>query len=219
MPTVLELINMVLLRTGQLTVTTIINAATPVAQTLNFANSILVEMYLQLNSAWLFEKETLTTTNGVASYNLPTGVEADRLLDCTIGFSGDLTPFNQIPLKHTSKFSASTTGKPSFFWLQEGKLFLWPTPNAAYTLDFLYKPMAPTLASNTQVVDVPQAWMETLLLGTQAYLERFLGESGSAADSFTLYQNKLNSLKTQSPHSPKKRFKSIYKGSKNPTGF
>lgn len=207
MATVLSLINQVLLRTGQATITTVATASAPAAQALEFLNIILLDLYRVLNPMWLYESGTITTTTGQSSYSLPSAIELDNLLDYTLCEETNKVPLRQVPASHVSKLKSSTTGKPGFFWMQSGKVSVWPTPDADYTLNFLYKPKPATLTSDTQHLDLPQQWQEVLVTGTQAYLERFLGEP-NAGDSFALYQQQLASLKRQNSRQKGQRIRS-----------
>ena len=209
MATVLSLINQVLLRTGQATFTTVANVVAPASQTLEYLNSVLSDLYLFLNASWLYQSSYINTESDKNSYGLPVDVEFNRLLDYTITPFGETVSLSQVPTHHSKKLNVLTKGKPGFFWMQDHKLYLWPTPDTAYKLEFLYKPKAPDLLVDNQQLNLPQAWLEALLLGTQAYLERFLGES-NASDTFALYQRQIATLRASNQKQQKKRIKAPY---------
>ena len=210
MATVLSLVNQVLLRTGQVTVNTLANAEAPASQALDFLNTVLSELYLFLNPSWLFKSTSFATELDLSRYDLPADVEFDRLLDYTLTVSGEKSSLSQVPEEHIKVLNAASTGKPHFFWIQEDKFHLWPRPDKVYTIDFIYKAQAPKLTTSTQILDLPQAWIEALIFGVQAYLERFLGES-NANDTYRLYQRQVDKLKSSNFRQQKKRMKPPYK--------
>jgi hypothetical protein len=107
--------------------------------------------YFQLqkdgNFRWADNEATTTqaTTAGTAEYALPTDfIRMDLVQDSTA--LGELDPTS----KSIVMRNGAGSGQPSSYYLFNQKLGLYPTPDAAYTLNILYRKR---LATMTALVD------------------------------------------------------------------
>ena len=65
MSTLLQLVNQVLRRTGQIELSTLVNAQTPAVQARDFLNDVYTEILQRLNSRRMLRSGSFTSSNGV----------------------------------------------------------------------------------------------------------------------------------------------------------
>jgi hypothetical protein len=209
MSTLLQLVNEILRRSGQIEVSTLSNAQTPATQTRDFLNETYFEMLQRLKVYRLQKQGSITTVNGTASYALAADAELDSLLADSVYDANAQYVLQQVdytyPVSH-----GTASGKPECFYRMGNLLYLYPTPNGAYTIQYQYlmKPIA--LSADADTTQLPVSWEKVLVLGTQARLEKFLGEP--AEETYLLYRDGLDQLKSRAPLKPHYRMKGFYRG-------
>jgi hypothetical protein len=188
MSSLLQLVNEVLRRTGQVEISTLANAQTPAIQTRDFLN----ETYF-------------------AAYSLAGDAEINSLLGNSLLETGTQQQLWETDYTYPLLRGVTVTGKPECFYRSGNQLYFYPIPNGTYTIqyDYLLKPT--NLNSDGDTTLLPVEWEKVLILGTQARLEKFLGESGQ--DTYLLYQDNMSQLRKRAALKPQFRMKGFYRGS------
>jgi hypothetical protein len=210
MSTLLQLINEVLRRTGQVEVSTLSGAQTPTLQARDFLNETYVEMLQRLNVYRLQKQGTFNTSNGTASYTLATDAELDSLLTDSLLEAGAQQRLKEVDYTYPISHGTTATGKPEAFYRLGNLLYLYPIPNGTYTIQYQYQVKPGALSADADTTQLPTEWEKVLILGTQARLEKFLGESGD--ETYLLYRDGLDQLKSRAPLKPHYRMKGFYRG-------
>lgn len=212
--TVLSLINEVLRRTGQVEVSTLSNAGNPAAQALDFANEIYTEMLFKLKVNRLQKSATLNTSNGTAGYSVAADADVNGLVSDSLVESASQTRLKHVDYRYPIEHGGNNTGQPDSFYVQGDKVYLYPVPDGTYTIEYQYYVKPESLSSDTQTTELPDEWEKVLLLGTQARLEQFLGES-NAEGSYYLYREALVQLRARSRNMPRPRMQGPYRGAQS----
>ena len=210
MSTLLQLVNEVLRRTGQEEIATLSTAQTPAIQARDFLNETYFEMLQKLKAQRFLKQATLTTSNGTAAYTLVSDAEINALLGNSLLETTTQQQLWETDYTYPLLRGTSVTGKPECFYRSGNQIYFYPIPNAVYTIqyDYLLKPV--NLTADTDAPQIPAEWEKTLVLGTQARLEKFLGES--AQESYLLYQDNMSQLRKRSALKPQHRMKGFYRG-------
>jgi hypothetical protein len=211
MSSLLQLVNEVLRRTGQVEISTLANAQTPAIQTRDFLNETYFEMLQKLKAQRLLKQANLTTSNGTAAYSLAGDAEINSLLGNSLLETGTQQQLWETDYTYPLLRGVTVTGKPECFYRSGNQLYFYPIPNGTYTIqyDYLLKPT--NLNSDGDTTLLPVEWEKVLILGTQARLEKFLGDSGQ--DTYLLYQDNMSQLRKRAALKPQFRMKGFYRGS------
>jgi len=210
MATLLQLVNEILRRTGQVEISTLTGAATPAVQVRDFINETYIEMLQRLKVTRLQKEGTLTTVAGTAGYTVASDADLDSILDDSVLLSDTKQPLRQVDYQYPLTHGVDDTGRPEVFYRIGDKLMLYPIPDAAYVMNYQYLIKPSTLSVDADQTALPAEWEKILVLGAQARLEKFLGESGG--DTFLLYRDGLSQLKARSPLQGQHRMKGFYRG-------
>ena len=210
MSSLLELVNEVLRRTGQVQITTLVNAQTPATQTRDFLNETYFEMLHRLKVNRLIKSATITTSNGTSAYSLAADAEINGLLADSVLENSGQVHLREVDYTYPLAQGTTATGKPEVFYRQGNQLKLYPIPDAAYTLQYSYLAKPVKLSVNADTTALPVEWESVLVLGTQARLEKFLGEP--ADESYLLYRDGLVQLRSRAPLKPEHRMRGNYLG-------
>jgi hypothetical protein len=213
MSTLLQLVNEVLRRTGQLETTTLVNAQTPVIQTVDFLNDTYFEMLQKLRVRRLTHFNSFVTVEGQASYSLNANTETDYLLPDSVRDTSNATPLQEVSPAYAIKHGENASGEPQYFYRNGSQLYLYPIPNGAYTIDYQAQISPQTLSDNNDTTALPETWEKVLIMGAQARLEKFLGEP--ASETYLLYRDSLLQLKHLAPRKPGYRMKGFYRGGRS----
>jgi hypothetical protein len=210
MSTLLQLINEILRRTGQIEVSTLTNAPIPVTQTRDFLNEIYVEMLQRIKADRLIKRASFSTVNGTSNYNLATDAEVNSLIGDSVIETSSQQRLREVDYTYPLSQGTTASSKPTCFYRADNQIYLYPTPNASYTLQYQYFIKPSLLVNDTDIPQLPVEWEKVLILGTQARLENFLGESGE--ETYLLYRDGLAQLKSRSRPKSKTRMKGYYRG-------
>jgi hypothetical protein len=210
MSTLLQLVNEVLRRTGQVEVSTLSGAQTPAEQTRDFLNEVYFEMLQRLRVNRLVKADSLSTVSGINAYNLANDADIDALLADSLFEPSSQSILHEVDTNYPQTHGSSVQGRPTRFYRSNGKIILYPTPNTVYIFQYRYLAKPANLSADTDTSLIPEDWEKVLVLGTQARLEKFLGEGG--AETFALYRDGLAQLKSRSPLKPQFRMKGFYRG-------
>lgn len=210
MSTLLQLVNEVLRRTGQVEATTLADAQTPVVQTRDFLNETYVEMLQRLKVERLLKAGTLTTANGTAGYGLALDAEINSLVEDSVMESVSQSLLQEVDYTYPLNHGPTVSGQPEYFYRSGSQLYFYPVPNAAFTIQYQYLVKPSTLSEDSHTTQLPVEWEKILILGTQARLENFLGEGGE--NTYMLYRDGLSQLKSRAPMKPYYRMKGFYRG-------
>lgn len=211
MSTLLELVNEVLRRAGQIETGTLATAQTPVSQTRDFLNETYFEMLQRLKANRLMKSGTLQTVAGTAAYNLAADAEINSLVGDSVLETGSGALLHEVDYTYPAQHGASAGGRPEVFYRAGGQLMLYPVPDAVYTLGYHYLAKPTALSNDNDITALPVEWEKVLVLGAQARLEKFLGEPGT--ETYLLYRDGLSQLKSRSPLKPHYRMRGHYRGS------
>lgn len=210
MATLLQLINEALRRTGQTEVSTLLNAQTPAIQARDFLNDTYVEMLTRLRVRRLIKSGTLSTSPGIRTYALAADTDIDHLLDGSLTDAETRHPLQEQNPANTHALQGIGSGRPTHFYRTGQQIHLSPTPDNSYTLHYQYLITPSALTQDSDTTQLPEAWEKTLILGTQARLEKFLGESGT--ETYILYRDALAQLRSKAPINPVQRMRGAYRG-------
>lgn len=132
-------------------------------------NWVLQDIYSRADFPFKNKTVNYATTDGTNAHNL-TDIAADmdkvsRVLDTT----------NAVELQYCTPeefndFSLTTTeeNKPAYWTVFGDQLKLYPTPDAAYTLQIEYKAALSDLTDASQSPTLPDRWSEIIVLGAYA---------------------------------------------------
>lgn len=210
MSTLLQLVSEVLRRTGQIEAATLSGAKTPVVQTRDFLNETYVEMLQRLKVNRLLKTGSLNTINGTAGYALASDAEINGVVSDSVKESTSQLRLREENYSYPLEHGASVSGRPECFYRSGNMIYFYPVPDAAYTIQYQYLVKPAALVNDSDTTALPVEWEKVLILGTQARLERFLGESGQ--DTFLMYRDGLAQLKSRAPLKPQARMKGFYRG-------
>lgn len=118
----------------------------------------LYQLIAQTNQGFWDTTTTSATTNAVDFVALPTGCWTVRKISRLEGTT--YVPMDQIGIDDIDSFPAS--GRPVAFRPTARGVDLYPTPDAVYTLRFVYTPVAPTLGS---AIEFYNGWEEFVIYG------------------------------------------------------
>lgn len=210
MSTLLQLVNEVLRRTGQVEATTLVDAQTPITQTRDFLNETYVEMLQRLNSQRFIRQDSLNTVNGTANYAIAADADINSLLADSVVETTSKKILQEVDYSYPLSRPNTVNDRPTCFYRSGSQLYLFPTPNAVYTIQYQYLVKPATLSNDSDTTQLPVEWEKVLVLGTQARLENFLGESGE--ETYLLYRDGLSQLKSRAKLKPHSRMKGFYRG-------
>lgn len=212
MSTLLQLVNEVLRRTGQVEVSTLSNAQTPATQTRDFINDTCFEMAQKLKTQRFLKQGTITTANGTSAYNLASDAEINSLLGDSVLESGSEQPLRETDYTYPLTHGRDATGQPTCYYRAGNQLVLYPTPDAAYTVQYSYLIKPADLLDDDDTSPLPPEWEKVLILGAQARLEKFLGEPDAAEQSYMLYLDSMGQLRKRGSLKPGARIRGSYRG-------
>jgi len=210
MSSLLQLVNEVLRRTGQTETDTLVNAATPVAQAVDFLNETYIDMLHRLKAQQLMRQGSLTTSNGTAQYNLEADAEINSLISDSVTETTSKINLCEVDYTFSLSHDPAATGRPTHFYRSGSQIHLCPIPDAAYTIQYQYLLKPAALSDDADTTELPVEWEKVLITGAQARLEKFLGEE--AEETYFLYRDGLDQLKSRSPLKPHYRMKGFYRG-------
>lgn len=118
----------------------------------------LYQLIAETNQGYWDDIATGATTAAVAFVALPTGAWSVRKISRLDGTTYE--PMDQIGIDDVDTFSVS--GRPIAFRPTARGVDLYPTPDAVYTLRFVYTPVAPTLSAAREFYN---GWEEFVIYG------------------------------------------------------
>lgn len=118
----------------------------------------LYQLIAQTNQGYWDASTTGATTNAVDFVALPSGCWSVRKISRLEGTT--YVPMDQVGIDDIDSFPAS--GRPVAFRPTARGVDLYPTPDAVYTLRFVYTPVAPTLGS---AIEFYNGWEEFVIYG------------------------------------------------------
>jgi len=213
MSALLQLINEVLRRTGQQEVTTLSNATTPTVQAIDFLNETYFEMLQRLKVQALTKAGSITTSAGVVAYTPAADHDPDGLLPDSLQAENSQQRLREVAYTYPLEHGENVSGPPAYFYRSSGQIHLYPIPDGVYTIRYQYRIKPQILSGDSDVTALPESWEKVLVLGTQARLEKFLGEDGN--DNYLLYRDGLLQLKSMAPLKPAYRMKGFYRGARS----
>lgn len=212
MSTFLEIVNEVLRRAGQETVSTLVSAEIPVRQTMDFVNDAYFEILEAAQCKFLEAKATFNTVNGTALYSLASDADVSFLLKDRVRETTSDRYLPEVDPAGMLASQLSDSGKPVRFWVEGTQLRMHPTPNGVYTIEYYYLKRPTKLSANTDNSLIPLAWERLLIRGAQCLLEKFLGEIDNSRFTYGLYLEGLGLLKSKTQVKPYHMQKGFYKG-------
>lgn len=210
MSSLLQIVNEVLRRTGQQEVSTLVNAQTPALQAVDFLNETYTDMLQRLKAQQLMRTGNFSTSDGISQYNLATDADINSLISDSVLETTIPLRLNEVDYTFPLDHDPTATGRPSRFYHSGSQIHLYPIPDGVYTIQYQYfvKPML--LSDDSDTTELPVEWEKVLINGTQARLEKFLGEE--AEETYFLYREGLEQLKSRSQTKPYYRMKGFYRG-------
>ncbi|MBK8191070.1 MAG: hypothetical protein IPK79_11550 [Vampirovibrionales bacterium] len=214
MSTTLELVNEILRRAGQQPVTTLVGAETPAVQTLACLNQIYFEMLQLLKTHRLLKKTMFSTQAGIQSYAMPADASITSLAGDSVMNIADSSVLNEVDYGYPLRYGVNITGRPQYFWRQDDRIYFYPIPDAAYSIQYHYLISPQKLITDIQLLSLPPEYEPVLVQGALSLLEKFLGESGYQ-ESYVVYRDGLAQLRARSPLKPFYRIRGYYRGGRS----
>lgn len=125
--------------------------------------------------AWCWNEATLTLVAGTAEYDLGVGGDLVIPRPLTIRNARKVIDSNETEIRIVSRSeymnqpSKSDRGEPVFVFydpqLDVGKLYVWPTPDAADSIKFSYKQSIDDFDGQTNDPYFPAEWLDALVYG------------------------------------------------------
>lgn len=195
----LTLVNEVLNRCGQKSVTSLVINTTPVKQTLSFLNQVYEDIRLSMTLPTLKEQIEIPYTAGMNTLDLKAYNTRSPLIALQTVWVKSQAATQWSSLRYEPErqewLDAQTAESPSQFYLNQDVMTLYPTPTKAGTLRLMAEPVLTRLEANTDVPMLPNGAEYLLVLGGVAYLQQFLGEVQGSLLNFRLYEEGLLRLK------------------------
>lgn len=109
----------------------------------------------------LFKTYTVTTSGGAGSYALP--ADFLRLYNITIvdGQGNTIPLFEEVLMDFQTRPAAS--GQPSQYTIEGTNIYVWPTPDAAYTLKVRYYKLPTLLTQPNDEPEIPSEYHHLLV--------------------------------------------------------
>lgn len=210
MSNLLQLVNEVLRRTGQIEIATLTNAQTPALQTRDFINDTYVEMLQRLRVNRFIRQGSFNSANGVGGYALASDAEINSLLGESVLDVSRKQRLREVDYTWPLSHDPTATGRPEYFYRSGGQLYLYPTPDGVYAYQYQYFAKPAVLSGDTDTLQLPAEWESVLVMGAQARLQKFLGEGGE--ETYLLYRDGLGQLRNRARIKPFYRMKGYYRG-------
>lgn len=128
--------------------------------------------YRELLHRYPFREEeivaTVPTTRGRRSYPMPNPHDGLRQIDIVHPTSLQHTTLLPMSVTHYTDVwneSESAFAYPTHYVRENCKYYLWPTPDAVYTLTVRYWGILADLSTDNMSIDVPAIWWEPIKLG------------------------------------------------------
>lgn len=124
-----------------------------------------------LRELWPFREatDTITTVAGTQEYTLSSetaDLDSQNIISISVQGATNkkipYIPFNQLRAGHPD-FDIDATGVPQNYYLQNGKLGFWPSPDAAYTIFMDYYKLPTELSADADESIIPLSYREALL--------------------------------------------------------
>ncbi len=212
MSSFLELVNDVLRRTGQETVTTLTNAPPPARQVMDFINDIYFDILNAAQCNFLQASATITTADGTATYALAPDADVNYLLRDRIQESTSDDYMSQVDPTMLGPAYLDDTGKPYQFWIEGNRIRFYPVPNGVFTIHYEYLKRPVQLVSDADNSLIPLAWERLLVRGAESLLEKYLGEIDNSRFTYSLFLEGMALLKSRTPVKPFHFQKGFYRG-------
>lgn len=216
--TFLQLVNRILEQTGQRLITTVANAETPAAQVKTLINQVLLDVMTQTQSARLVQSATAAITADTATVTLAADCPPDNLLPDSLVLASSKTILMELDATHPRIAQMQLddlSGTPCWFIRQSNNqshtITLLPSPDNNDTLHYQYRQQPSPLTNDSDTLPIPEEWIPIVAMGTQALLEKFLGEDGYPV-TYQLYRDQLTRLKASLPIRKHPRMQGPYKG-------
>lgn len=213
MSTLLNIVNRILTRTGQQTVSTLVNAHTPVPQTVEFINQIYFEMFQVLKVNHLKKDATIITEAATQSYSVASDTDSENILPDSVYNTDTGLVLSEVDYTKAIEYSDALPNEPVCFFRQADQIYFLPTPDKVYNIQYGYLIKPRRISNDSDSLAIPDDWEWVLEQGVQSLLEKFLGEN-TYRDSFVLYRDGLSNIKKNSVLKPFYRIKGYYRGSK-----
>ena len=121
---------------------------------------------------WAVSQNTLTLSDGTASYALPAGTI--DIIDAVIRESSTDQTINRVTIAEYNQIPNKTTeGKPSQYMIDKQytpTVYFWNVPDKTYTLNYWAVNQLDDITASNQDTDVPYRWSDCISAGLAAKL-------------------------------------------------
>ncbi len=136
---------------------------------------------------WMRRELPITTVPSTASYDLSVNtISADQIIQVVILENGDTiqTPLREISRQHYLTLTDRTIeGKPTYYYPQftgtDEDITLWPVPDDVYSLKVDYKLRFTGQDERTDVIELPDYWLEAAVWNLAERLLTPYGKDGT----------------------------------------
>jgi len=216
MTTYLNLVNAVLERTGQETVSTLTNATSPVTQTMAFLNEVYTEMTMIIAPQFFTARTAFNTQSTVALYNPVSNTDVSRVFKDQIFNATTGQRLFEIAPGILESQDSIASGTPTRFWFESGQIRLYPIPDGIYNITYRYLIHPTPLVNDGDTLIFPPDWQMVLIRGSQSLLEKFLGELENGRTSYLMYLEGMMLLKTREKANYRSTMRGYYPYGSNP---
>lgn len=146
--------------------------------------NMMLKTWGQQDNLFREESGTMTVPGGVAAAALPSGVRSIVGLWHIESATNErmLTGWNR--MQYYSMPNRAAVGKPTIFYASTGRdqddLYLWPVSATDVELRIIYNRSPEVVTDGDETLDVPEDWIEAVVLGLAARMAPMLGASDAA---------------------------------------
>lgn len=142
-------------------------------------NALVSEFQTLGMPLWKRTQYSLALVDGTNTYTIGVGQTTNtafplKILSAVIRTSGSAQEVIQLDREAFNLLNTSSEGKPVQFTYQPmvnlGVLKVWPTPDAAYTMEITYTKPVDGYTAASETPDFPQEWQNALIYGLASLL-------------------------------------------------
>lgn len=133
---------------------------------LNLAHRQVQMLLLQAGENYYMKPVETQTVSGQSDYVLPSDFMVEHRLEIVLSGTGpnENRQALQVITTNQQDLISIVLGIPSSYYIKKDRVTISPTPQQAYTMRLYYSPMVGDLASDSDVPDVPEQYMEYVAL-------------------------------------------------------
>ena len=130
------------------TATTVMSDTDLLAQATKELREYILPRIQRIREEYYITEKSITTTASLAQYRIPHRAAGNSLRDVLYIESGMTRNLSRIESERVAEIATTSNGSPAFFYLEAGRIVLYPTPGTAATLKLKYMTRPGKLVTN-----------------------------------------------------------------------